>query len=289
MRTLRSRMPPLRQRLLEALQLRNYSAHTIRASLHCVADFAKHFRTSPAPLGPEQVRPSQRFLVQEKQAAWPSVVHTVCALRFFSRITLGRPAMLESIAPPQRPFTRPTILRQTAVAAVLTTSRHLQHRAILTTLSAAGLRVAALCQWHVTDMDSARMVLRLRQGKGQHDRSVMLSPTWLPLLRQYWRQDNPQPWLLPGHPRTRPMPTKAVYLVCRQAGEAAHLPQGLQPPGLRPTFAPHLLEAGVERRRLHLLLGPRSLRSTSRALHGTPHALHATARPLATLPLDTLV
>jgi integrase/recombinase XerD len=144
MRTIRSRMTPLRQRTWEDLQLRNYSEHTMRAYLHCVADFARHFRTSPEHLGPEQVRTSQRFLVQEKQVAWPSVVQTVCALRFFSRVTLGRPAMLESIAPPRRPCTLPTILSQAEVAALLTVSRHLKHRAILTTLYAAGLRVSEL-------------------------------------------------------------------------------------------------------------------------------------------------
>ena len=104
MRTIRSRMTPLRQRMLEDLQLRNYSAHTMRAYLHCVADFAKHFGTSPEHLGPEQVRTYQLFLVQEKQVAWPSVVQTVCALRFFYRVTLGRPVMLEYIVPPRRPF-----------------------------------------------------------------------------------------------------------------------------------------------------------------------------------------
>ena len=168
-------------------------------------------------------------------------------------------------------------------------ARNLKHRAILTTLYAAGLRVAELCQLQVTDIDSARMVLRVRQGKGQQDRYVMLSPKLLPLLRQYWHQDKPQPWLFPGHPRTRPITTKAVYLVCRQAGEAANLPKGIHPHVLRHTFATHLLEAGVDLRRIQLLLGHRSLRSTSRYLHVTPHALHATASPLDTLPLDTLV
>jgi integrase/recombinase XerD len=153
-------------------------------------------------------------------------------------------------------------------------------------LARMGLRVADLCQLQVTDLDSARLVLRVRQGKGQHDRSVMLSPTLLPLLRQYWRQDKPQPWLFPGHPRTRPMTTKAVYLVCRQAGEAADLPKGLHPHVLRHTFATHLLEAGVDLRRIQFLLGHRSLRSTSRYLHVTPHALHATPSPLDALPLD---
>jgi integrase/recombinase XerD len=233
MRTLRRHMTPLRQRMLEDMQLRNYSPLTIDCYLRCVADFARHFGASPEHLGPKEVRTYQLFLVHDKQVSWPSVVQTVCALRFFYRVTLGRPAMLEYIAYPRRPFTLPTSLSQAEVAALLTAPRNLKHRAILTTLYAAGLRVAELCQLQVTDIDSERMVLRVRQGKGQHDRFVMLSPLLLPLLRRYWQQSKPQPWLFPGHPRTCPMTTKALYLVCRHAGEAAHLPKTIHPHVLR--------------------------------------------------------
>ena|GEM_PF-1036025 len=155
MTTRRQPMTPRRQRMWEDLQLRNYSEHTMRAYLHCVADFAKHFGTSPEHLGPEQVRLYQLFLIQEQQRAWPTVVQAVCALRFFYRVTLKRPGMMESIAYPHRPLTLPTILRQAAVAAVLTALPNLKHRAICTTLSAAGLRVAELCQLRVTASDSA--------------------------------------------------------------------------------------------------------------------------------------
>jgi integrase/recombinase XerD len=279
-------LSPLCQRMVEDMRLRNYSAHTIRAYLHCVADFARHFRTSPEPLGPEQVRTYQLFLVQDQQRSWPTVVQTVCALRFFYRVTLGRPAMLEYIPYPRRPFTLPTLLSQAEVAALLSALPNLKHRAILTTLYAAGLRVSELCQLQITDIDSARMLLRVRQGKGQQDRYVMLSPKLLPLLRQYWQQEKPRPWLFPGHPRTRPMTTKAVYLICRHAGQAAHLAKPIHPPVLRHAFATHLLEAGVDLRRIQLLLGHRSLRSTSRYLHVTPQALQATPSPLDTLPLE---
>jgi site-specific recombinase XerD len=214
------------------------------------------------------------------------VVQTVCALRFFYRITLGRPGMLEYIAHPRRPFTLPTILSQAEVAALLTTSHNLKHRAILTTLYAAGRRVSELCQLQSTAIDSARMVLRVQQGKGQHDRSVMLSPKLLPLLRQYWQQSQPRPWLFPGHPRTRPMTTRAVSNICRDAGQAAHLPKAIHPHVPRHAFATHLLEAGGDLRRIQLLLGHRSLRTTSRSLHVTPHALHATPSPLDALPLE---
>jgi site-specific recombinase XerD len=107
--------------MVEDLQLRNYSAHTMCSYLHCVADFARHFGTSPEHLGPEQVRIYQLFLVQEKQVVWTSVVQTVCALHFFYRVTLGRPEMLEYIPHPRRPFTLPTLLSQAEVAALLST------------------------------------------------------------------------------------------------------------------------------------------------------------------------
>ena len=205
-------MTPLRPRMVEDMQLRNYSPLTLHCSLRCVADCARHFGASPAHLGPEQVRTSPLFLLQDTQLSWTSVLQPVCALRFFYRIPLGRPEILAYIASPQRPLPLPIILSPAAVATLLTTPRHLKHRASLTTLSAAGLRVSELCQGQVTDIDSARMVLRGRHGKGQHERYVMLSPKLLPLLRHYWQQEKPRPWLFPGHPRTRPITTRIPHL-----------------------------------------------------------------------------
>ena len=255
MKTRRLPMTPLRQRLVEDMQRRTSSPLTMHCSRRCVADFARYFGASPAHLGPEQVRTSHLFLLQDKQVSWTSVVQTVCALRFFYRITLGRPEILEYIASPQRPFTLPIILRPAEVATFLTTPRHLQQRAILTTLSAAGLRVSELCQLQVTDIDSARMVLRVRHGKGQHDRYGMLAPKFLPLLRHYWPQEKPRPWLVPGTPRTRPRTARMGHRICRDAGQAAHLPKAIHPHLLRHRVATHLLEVGVDLRRIHLLLG----------------------------------
>jgi integrase/recombinase XerD len=277
-------LSPLRQRMVEDMRLRNYSAHTIRAYLHCVADFARHFRTSPEPLGPEQVRTYQLFLVQDQQRSWPTVVQTVCALRFFYRVTLGRPAMLEYIPYPRRPFTLPTLLSQAEVAALLSALPNLKHRAILTTLYAAGLRVSELCQLQITDIDSARMLLRVRQGKGQQDRYVMLSPKLLPLLRQCWQQEKPRPWLFPGHPRTRPMTTKAVYLICRHAGQAAHLSKAIHPHGLRHTCATLLLQAGVPVHVVQERLGHKRIEVTLRIYaHVLPAMQQDAASKLAAL------
>lgn len=278
-------MTALRQRMLEDLQLRNYSPQTLDAYLRCVAQFARYFRTSPERLGPEHVRQYQLYLVHEKQVSWSLVMQTVCALRFFYNVTLGQPHMLAYIPQPKRPKTLPTILSQADVAALLQAPRRLKTRALLTTLYAAGLRASELCHLQVTDVDSARMVLCIRQGKGQQDRCVMLSPRLLDLLRQYWQRHKPRPWLFPGHDQTQPLARKTVYLLCRDAGMKAQLGKAVHPHMLRHAFASHLLEAGVDLRRLQLLLGHQSLRTTSRYLHVTPHALSIIPSPLESLPL----
>ena len=278
-------MTALRQRMCEDLQLRNYSPQTIEAYLRCVAQFAHYFRTSPERLGPEHVRQYQLYLVHKRHVSWSLVMQTVCALRFFYNVTLGQPHMLAYIPQPKRPKTLPTILSQAEVAILLQAPRRLKTRAMLTTLYAAGLRVSELSHLQVTDVDSARMVLCIRQGKGQQDRCVMLSPRLLDLLRQYWQRYKPRPWLFPGHDRTQPIARKTVYLLCREAGVKAQLGKAVYPHLLRHAFASHLLEAGVDLRRLQLLLGHQSLRTTSRYLHVTPHALSIIPSPLDTLPL----
>jgi integrase/recombinase XerD len=282
-----SRRPPmtaLRQRMRDDLQLRNYSPQTVDAYLRCVAQFAQYFRTSPDRLGPEQVRQYPLYLVQEKHASWSLVIQTVCALRFFYTITLSQPSMIAYIPQPKRPITLPTILSQAEVAALLQAPRRLKTRAMLTTLYAAGLRVSELCHLQITDIDSSRMVLCIRQGKGQQDRCVMLSPRLLTLLRQYWQQSKPRTWLFPGPKPLQPLARNTVYRLCREAGIKAQLRKPVHPHALRHAFASHLLEAGVDLRRLQLLLGHRSLRTTSRYLHVTPQALASIPSPLDSLP-----
>jgi integrase/recombinase XerD len=287
MQPVRPPMTALRQRMRDDLQLRNYSPETVKTSLRCVAQFAQYFRTSPDRLGPEQVRQYQLYLVHERHVSWSLVMQTVCALRFFYHVTLGQPHMLAYIPQPKHPKTLPTILSQVEVAVLLRTPRRLKTRAILTTLYAAGLRVSELCQLQVTAIDSSRdLELCVRQGKGQQDRCVMLSPRLLALLREYWQRYKLRTWLFPGPKPVQPLSRRTVYTLCRDAGVKAQLRKPIHPHTLRHAFASHLLEAGVDLRRLQLLLGHQSLRTTSRYLHVTPHALALIPSPLDTLPLD---
>jgi site-specific recombinase XerD len=170
------------------LKLRNYSPHTIEAYVRSVAQFAQHFGTPPDRLGPEHIRTYQLFLIEDQKVSWSTFIQTVCALRFFYDKTLGRPGMVDHIPFPKKPKTLPVILSRDEVQALLLAPKTLKHRAILATLYTTGVRVSELCQLQGTDVDSTRMVIRVRQGKGKRDRLVGLSPDLLPLLRGQIKQ-----------------------------------------------------------------------------------------------------
>jgi site-specific recombinase XerD len=169
----------------------------------------------------------------------------------------------------------------------------LRHRAILMTAYAAGLRISEVLALRVDDIDSQRMVIRVRQGKGSKDRYVMLSPRLLTLLREYWRAHRrrkvyqPSPWLFPGNVLGRPITDGAVYEACEEACRAAGLEKHVTVHTLRHSFATHLLEAGTDLRTIQILLGHRSLNTTARYLHVATAALQSTQSPLDRLNLPS--
>lgn len=273
-------MTALRQKMLEDLQLRNYSDRTIKAYLRCVSQFAQHFGKSPDQLGPAQIREYQLYLIKQKQCSWAVFNQTVCALRFFYNTTLGCKEMIEEIPYPRFEKRLPVVLSQTEVAALLQALNNLKHRALLTTIYATGLRVAEVTNLVVTDIDSSRMVVQVRQGKGRKDRFVMLSPNLLTLLRQYWKAYHPSHWLFPGQNPNHPINDATAYRICQQAARAAKLSKSVSPHCLRHSFATHLLEAGTDLRTIQLLLGHRNLKTTAVYLHVSTLALRSTTSPL---------
>jgi integrase/recombinase XerD len=277
-------MTELRRRMIEELRLRNYSPNTITIYIRCVAQFAQHFRVSPDRLGPEHIRQYQLYLVQEKEVSWALFNQTVCALRFFNHHILHRDWMIEHIPYPRHEEKLPVVLSPAEVAAVFEATPNLKHRTILMTIYAGGLRVAEVTHLLVSDIDSQRQVISVRQGKGRKDRQVMLSPKLLEVLRIYWKSYRPKLWLFPGESPERPVSSETVWRVCSQAGEAAHLSKPISPHTLRHCFATHLLEEAIDLRRIQVLLGHRNLKTTARYLHVSNLAVRTTVSPLDRLP-----
>lgn len=280
-------MTALRQRMTEDLRIRNYSPHTIKAYVQCVASFAMHFGKSPDLLGPEDIRAYQVFLVEKKKASWALFNQTVCALRFFYNTTLGRGWVVEHLEYPRGQKRLPTVLSMLEVTELLEAVKSLKHRAILSTLYGTGIRVSELCALRVSDIDSQRMVIHVRQGKGSKDRIVMLSPRLLKLLREYWREYRPKEWLFPGRDPGVPISAASVQQVCKRAAELAGISKHVHPHTLRHSFATHLLENGVDLRRIQLLLGHGNLKTTSVYLHVAADVVQSTPSPLDLLEAKT--
>jgi integrase/recombinase XerD len=273
-------MTELRRQMLEELQLRNYSPHTQRAYIRSVADFAQHFKAAPDKLGPEHVREYQLFLVQRKKLSWSQFNQTVCALRFFYHHVLHRNWMFEYIPYPRHEQKLPVVLSPAEVAALFHSTPNLKHRTMLMTIYAAGLRVSELINLQVTDIDSQRQLICVRQGKGHKDRQVMLSPKLLEALRIYWKRYRPRTWLFPGRNPERPITQVTVWRICEQARLAAHLTKPVSPHTLRHCFATHLLEEATDLRRIQILMGHRNLKTTARYLHLSNLTVCATVGPL---------
>ena len=278
-------MTPLRQRMLEDMQIRHLASSTQRAYVEHVARFARHFGRSPALLGPEEIRAYQVYLTNDKQLAPASMVITVAALRFLYTVTLQKTWSVEAVIPaPKTPQTLPVVLSPAEVVQFLDCVAAPKHRTILTTCYAAGLRISEAVRLTPPAIDSQRMVLRIEQGKGQKDRYVMLSPKLLTILRDWWRVSRSTPWMFPGDRPGDPITTRAVNRACRKAHRRCGIPKPITPHSLRHAFAVHLLEAGTNVRTIQLLLGHRSLATTARYLAIATTQVCATASPLDLLP-----
>ena len=274
-------MTALRERMLNDMRIRNLSPETQRQYVGYIRRFAQYFGQSPDRLRAKHVHEFQVHLLND--GASPSTMsHVACALRFLYRVTLKRNDMVTWIPFPKKPKKLPGVLSTDEVRRILASTSNLKHRTILTCCYAAGLRVSEVTRLQLDDIDSQRMMIYVRQAKGQKDRHVMLSAKLLDLLREYWRAYRPTPWLFPnrtGEPLTR----RSVHKVCSRAAAKAGVKKRVSPHVLRHAFATHLLEAGTNIRAIQLLLGHRSLMSTQYYTHVAKTDLLATQSPYESL------
>src|SRR5229473_3781506 len=281
----------LRKMMLEELQCRNLSQLTAECYLRAVEEFALFYKRPPDQLGPDQIRQYQAHLFVDRKLDANTVCQHLSALRFFFIKTLKRKWTVEETPYPKRPIRLPDVLSREEVELLIDSTDSPMHRMWLLTLYATGVRREELVQLKVSDIDSARMLIHIHEGKGNQDRDVMLSPKLLEELRDYWRRMDPKPktYLFPGggraHATDVPMSAKSVFHALKHAARRAGLRKHVHPHTLRHCFATHLLESGADLRTIQLLLGHADLKTTSRYLHMSEARLKATPSPLDTLTL----
>ena len=284
-------MTQLRKMMLEELQRRNYSQTTVTSYVKMVAAFAKHFDRPPDQMGPEQIRAYQVYLINERKLNARTVGHHTAALRFFYCKTLKRAYPIEEVPYPKAPRRLPTILTQEEAVRLIDAASNLFHRAMLMTVYSTGMRRAEMCQLKVEDIDSDRMLIHIRQGKGRRDRDVPLSPKLLETLRQYWLWMKPKTYLFPGTVNgsraDKPITPKMLWEACREAAQRAGITKAVRPHLLRHSFATHLLEGGADLPTLQALLGHADLKPTSIYLHLSERHLRAAGTPLDNVELSS--
>lgn len=260
-------MSRLRQRMLEDMRIRNLSPRTRQCYVWHVAQFAKHFGKSPAVLGPEEIRQYQVHVVETRKASWTWFNQAVCALRFLYGVTLGKDWVIKHIPHAKREKKLPTVLSADEVRRLLIAVPSLKHRTALLTLYAGGLRLSEGLGLRVQDVDSGRMTIHVRQGKGKKDRFVPLPELLLRHLRKYWRAYRPTSVLFPGASPDKPLHPTALQKVFRLACRDARLRKPATVHTLRHSYATHHLEAGTDLRTIQSYLGHTSLDTTAVYLH----------------------
>ena len=284
-------MTALRKRMLEELQRRNYSPETARLYVGTVKDFARYFGKSPDKLGQEDLRQYQLHLLNERKLSVGTIVARIAALRFFFVKVLRRPYQQVDLVYPKCPERLPVILSEGEVARLIESASSSYHRVILMMLYGTGLRREELCRLKLTDIDSQRMVIHVRQGKGNRDREVTLSPRLLEVLREYWKWRKPKIYLFPSQQRKRseqPISSKTVYYAVREAARRAGIKKKVAPHLLRHSWATHLLERGTDLKTIQVLLGHVDLEATTIYLHLSQRHLQAIHNPVDTLPVSGL-
>ena len=255
-------MSPLRRRMIEDMTIRKFAAKTQHDYLQRVKNFAAYLGRSPDTASSEDVRRYQLHLTASGVGV-PTVNQTISTLRFFFKITLGRPDLVERTAFVREPRKLPVVLSPEEVVRLLDAAPALKYKAALSVAYGAGLRVSEVVALKVGDIDSRRMVVRIEQGKRRKDRYVMLSPHLLELLRAWWRATRPQGWLFPGRNPVQPITTRQLNRACLAAADMARIGKPVSMHTLRHSFATHLLEQNIDIRVIQVLLGHAKLDTTA--------------------------
>jgi site-specific recombinase XerD len=274
-------MGKTRERMLAELIVRRYSPHSISKYLRYAELFVAHYRVPAEDLSADAVHAFMVHLV-EKEKITPAVhVVYVAALRFLYLKVLERPDVDRALSWPRMPKPLPVVLSGTEMLSVLEAVRSPKYRALILCAYGGGLRITEACSLRPEDVDSRRMVIHVREGKGRKDRYVMLSTRLLEVLRMYWRLEKPDRggFLFPGRLPGTAISSKAASGALRRASAVTGIAKRVSPHVLRHSFATHLLESGVDLRVIQALLGHTSIRTTSLYTHVSTDKIGSTTSP----------
>lgn len=282
-------MTELRRRMDADMVVRGKADRTRETYLAAVTGLARYYHRSPDQISDDEVQAYLLYLIRDRQRSWSTCNIMVHALRFLYHTTLKRDRTTFCIPSPRQSGKLPALLSRAEVRHLIAHAVNLKHRTMLMTSYAGGLRLNEVLHLRVGDIDSARMTIRVEQGKGGKDRYTVLSAHLLEALRGYWKIYHPTTWLFPSPHGAHPLDPSGLQRAYHTAKRRA----GITKPGgihaLRHAFATHLLEAGVDLHTIQRLLGHQSIQTTTRYWHLTHASLTTQATRLELLDSPTIL
>lgn len=279
-------MGQLHDQLQRDLHLKGFSQSTRRAYIAHVRRFVEHIGCRPERVSGETIRDYLHTLLQEKGVSQGYLNQAYSALKFFYETTLCQDWSAFRIPRSKQPKKLPVVFSAAELARLFAVTSNLKHRAILVTMYTGGLRLSEAVHLRVEDLDSDRMVIRVRQGKGAKDRYTLLAQRTLELLRLYWTITRPSSWLFPGIPSTQPLSGRSIQKVLQRSLTQAQIAKPATVHTLRHSFATHLLEAGVDLYYIQQFLGHKTAKTTSIYLHVSRRDLARIVHPFDQWPTD---
>lgn len=283
-------MTALRQKMIEDMQLRGLAERTQETYIRVIRQLAEHYGKPPDQLSEAELRQYFLYLKNDKHLSRSSCTQVLSALKFLYEQTLRRKWPILEFVRPGQEHKLPVILSVEEVRRVLGCLRHPHYRVCLHTIYACGLRLLEGIQLQVRDIDSGRMMLHVRGGKGNKDRYVPLPERTLEQLRQHWGRHHHPVWLFPGRGLhlNEPISESGVQRAFRAALQESKIAKPASVHTLRHSYATHLLEAGVNLRQIQSYLGHDSLSTTAIYTHltqqGAANAVAVINQLMADLP-----
>jgi len=279
-------MTTLREKMKDEMALRGFSINTQKKYLYEVIKLHRYYQRSPAKLSQEEIKAYLLYLISERKLAASTYNVTVHALRFFYDMVLRRIISYHDFPLSKEPKKLPDILSASEVASIIKAAINIKHRTMLVLVYGAGLRSSEAAKLKIGDIDSKRMQIHIRDGKGGKDRYVVLSPVMLEILRNYWRKSRSKiqsAWIFPNQDSDKPITPLTVGAVYKKAKKSAGITKRDGVHSLRIAFATHSLEAGEDLYTIKQLLGHSCILSTARYLRMTNNKMRSIKSPIEAL------
>jgi len=273
-------MTDLREKMIKAMELRNFSPRTQTAYLSAVTNLSKHFMKSPEEISQEQIEDYLLYLKNERKLSYSTRNQVISGLKFLFNQTLNNPDMRLQLPRKKVPVKLPEVLSVDEVNRLLNAHNNIKHRLILMTGYSAGLRVGEVVRLKPRHIVSTRMLILVEDGKGGKDRYTLLSKNLLESLRNYWQSHRPAKWLFPSRDPEMHISRSTAQKLFVSAKKKAGISKGRGFHTLRHSFATHLLESGVDISTIQKLLGHRQLSTTLIYLHVSKRIISAVKSPL---------